>query len=98
MILNIDKERILTNYAEKLCPLCNNGVDKMNITCSTTNVGYRWTCKTSKDGKKTAVCEGETSRSERLRGLEHIRGKNNKQSDNGLYKHQLKELEKNRNI
>ena len=43
--------------------------------------------------KTTAVCEGETSRSERLRGLEPIRGKNNKQSDNGLYKHQLKELE-----
>ena len=79
------------NCTEKLCPLCNNGDGKLDIACNTNNVGYRWTCKTCKDGNKIAVYEGETSRSARMRGLEHIRGKHNKQADNVLYKHQLKE-------
>ena len=80
------------NCTEKLCPLCNNsGKNKMDIACNTNNVGYRWTCTTCKEDKKIAVYEGETSRSARLRGLEHISGKNNKQPDNVLYKHQLKE-------
>ena len=79
------------NCTEKLCPLCNKSGNKMDIACNTNNVGYRWTCKTCKDNNKIAVYEGETSRSARLRGLEHISGKKNKQPDNVLYKHQLKE-------
>ena len=47
--------------------------------------------QTCNNGRKMSVYEGETSISARLRGLEHIRGKNNKQSDNVLYKHLLKE-------
>ena len=31
--------------AEKLCPLCNNSGDKINIACNTNNIGYRLPAK-----------------------------------------------------
>ena len=35
--------------------------------------------------------EGETSRSARIRGIEHVRGLNGKKLDNMLYKHKILE-------
>ena len=63
----------------------------MKILCNTNNVGYRWTCNTCKDRAKTRVYEGETGRSARLRGKEHLSAMRRKQSDSVLYKHQLLE-------
>ena len=52
------------------CPLCKNG---SKMPCNTNNIGYRWTCKTCRDQKIKKVYEGESSRSDRVRGAEHIR-------------------------
>ena len=75
---------------EKMCPLCT-GTKKRKIFCNTNNVGYRWVCNTCKEDDKTRVYEGETSRSGRLRGIEHVRALKNKREDSVLYKHQMVE-------
>ena len=38
----------------------------------TNNVGYRWVCLACREQNKTTVDEGETSRSARIRGAEHL--------------------------
>ena len=63
----------------------------MKMFCNTNNVGYRWTCNTCKEKDQIKVYEGETSRSGRLRGIEHVRALKNKQEDSVLYKHQIVE-------
>ena len=65
-------------------------VNKKNL-CNTNNIGYRWTCETCKNEEKNKCYEGETSQSTRLQGKEHLRGLENKNENNVLYKHQLSE-------
>ena len=81
------------NCIEKACPICKNPEKKKNILCNTNNVGYRWLCNTCKNRDKVKVYEGETSRSARLRGKEHLDGYRRKTSDNVLYKHKMTEHE-----
>ena len=50
-----------------------------------------WICDTCKEQNKTMVYEGETSRSARLRGFEHVSAYKNKQLNSVLYKHKLAE-------
>ena len=77
---------------EKWCPLCKNSKEgEVKNLCNTNNIGYRWTCETCKDEEKNKFYEGESSRSARLRGKEHLRGLENKNENNVLYKHQLSE-------
>ena len=74
--------------AEKWCPLCKGEYGDFKMSCSTNNTGYRWVCKTCEKSKKvTKVYEGETSRSIRLRSMEHINSYKNKHSSSVLYKH-----------
>ena len=56
-------------------------------------MSYRWTCCTCEDRDKVKVYEGETSRSARLRGIEHVRSYNGKKEESVLYKHKLLEHE-----
>jgi hypothetical protein len=77
------------NCNEKLCPLCKNNSKEQVIPCNTNNVGYRWSCKTCKDRKITKVYEGESSRSARIRGREHLRDLKNKKEKSVLYKHKI---------
>ena len=63
----------------------------MKLPCNTNNTGYRLECETCLNRGKTVVYEGETSRSARTRGLEHLRDLNNKKSGSALHKH--KEIE-----
>ena len=76
-----------------LCPICKSckNPEKINIVCNTNNVGYQWICNTCEERNITKVYEGETSRSARLRGLEHLSSYKQKHDDSVLYKH--KELE-----
>ena len=85
---------------EKLCPLCQdeNGSKKSKIICNTNNVGYRWTCEMCKSKEIKRVYEGETARSARLRGKEHLAGLKNKQEGNMLYKHKILEHPEEENI
>ena len=86
----IKMESILTNKNpfksekcdKKECPLCKND---SKIPCNTNNIGYRWTCKTCRDRKIKKVYEGESSRSARIRGAEHLRDyENKKEHSRGL--------------
>ena len=77
--------------AVKSCPICENQNRKMDILCNTNNIGYRWQCDTCKARDKTKIYEGESSRSARLRGLEHLSSYKNKNSDSVLYKHKILE-------
>ena len=89
-------EKLLTNKnpfktekcTDKWCPLCKGEYGEIKIDCNTNNAGYRWVCKTcEKNRNQKRVYEGETSRSIRIRTLEHLRGLKNKISSNVLYKH-----------
>ena len=89
-------EKLLTNkkpfktekWTDKWCPLCKGEYGEIKIDCNTNNAGYRWVCKTcEKNRNQKRVYEGETSRSIRIRTLEHLRGLKNKISSNVLYKH-----------
>ena len=77
---------------EKWCPLCKGDYGDFEIACNTNNTGYRWICKTCENTKsKTKAYEGETSRSIRIRSMEHIRALKNKKADSVLYKHKMLE-------
>ena len=84
-----------TKCEEKTCPMCtssefvvHNSGD-IQVPCTTNNVGYRWGCLTCKDKKITKIYEGETSRSARIRGAEHLKGLEGKDIKNVLYKHKV---------
>ena len=85
------------NCSEEQCPICKNPDKKANVFCNTNNVGYRWSCNTCRNREKMKVYEGETSRSARLRGKEHVDAYRRKNSDSVLYKHKLVEHE-NENV
>ena len=81
---------------QKTCPLCTESefisVNPENkIQCNTNNVGYRWICDTCMENDKVKVYEGETGRSARLRGAEHVADLKNERKNSVLYKHKMKE-------
>jgi hypothetical protein len=76
---------------EKLCPICKNESNKVNVVCNSNNVGYRWVCTTCQSRNKVKVYEGESSRSARLRGIEHLKQYIGKKEDSVLYKHKVLE-------
>ena len=80
---------------QKTCPLCTesefvnvNSTD-IQIQCNTNNVGYRWRCITCREKNITKVYEGETGRSARIRGAEHLKDLEKKRETGVLYKHKL---------
>ena len=77
--------------SEKQCALCKNidANEEIKIYCNTNNVGYRWTCENCSKKNIKRVYEGESSRSARLRGKEHLKGFQNKKEENMLYKHKV---------
>ena len=77
--------------SEKLCPICKNESNKVDVVCNSNNVGYRWVCTTCQNRNKTKVYEGESSRSARLRGIEHLKQYVGKKEDSVLYKHKILE-------
>ena len=52
---------------------------------------YRLVCDTCQNKGKTRVYEGETARSVRIRGTEHVKGWEKKDPKNVLYKHEQQE-------
>ena len=80
---------------EKTCPLCSKSqfVDisqgEVKIQCNTNNVGYRWKCMTCKEKDTVKVYEGETGRSARLRGAEHLSQLERKSEKSVLFKHKM---------
>ena len=90
-------ETILTNKnpfknekcKEKKCALCTNSEKTPKYPCNTKNVGYQWRCKTCRDRNINKVYEGESSRSARIRGAEHVSKLKNRDEKSALYKHKL---------
>ena len=87
----IQKDPFPKNKCEKAkCLICKSTVsENLSIVCNTNNVGYCLYCGTCRDRGKDKYYEGETSRSGRLRGSEHLRDFLNKKSYSVLYKHKL---------
>ena len=82
---------------QKTCPLCTASEwiqvssDEVKIPCNTNNVGYRWRCVTCQERNVTKIYEGETGRSARVRGAEHVSELRRKVDKSVLYKHQMTE-------
>ena len=77
-----------TKCEDKWCPLCKGNYGEIKLACNTNNLGYRWICRTCERTKnEVKVYEGETSRSIRIRTMEHLGAFKNKRADSVLYKH-----------
>ena len=79
----------------KTCPLCadskfvEGSSDEVKIACNTNNVGYKWQCLTCREDDTVKVYEGETGRSARLRGAEHLKQLEKKSEKSVLFKHKM---------
>ena len=77
---------------KKKCILCESEIhENLKFPCNSNNVGYQLECETCFIRGKSMVYEGETSRSARIRGGEHIRDFEKKKSSSVLYKHKVLE-------
>ena len=63
----------------------------MKFDCNSNNVGYRLECDTCIEKGKIRVYEGESSRSARIRGAEHMADFQNKRSNSVLITYKVKE-------
>ena len=63
----------------------------MKFQCNSDNVGYRLECDTCIEKGKTRVYEGESSRSARIRGSEHLSDLEKQRSSSVLFKHKENE-------
>jgi hypothetical protein len=71
------------------CMLCkSSGDNDLKISCRQNNVGYGLLCHTCSERNIEKVYEGESARSGRLRGSEHLRGFQKKDPKNVIFKHQ----------
>ena len=59
----------------------------MQHPCNTNNVGYRWRCLNCQKDEAVKVYEGESGRSARIRGQEHLRDLEKRKPTSVLYKH-----------
>ena len=85
------------NCPQKSCPLCTKSEfvdiseDKSRIPCNMNNVGYRWRCMTCNEKNIVKVYEGETGRSARVRGGEHLKDLEKERTKSVLLKHKISE-------
>ena len=77
---------------EKKCFVCKSeSSDAMKYPCNSNNVGYRLECDTCIERGKVRVYEGESSRSARVRGAEHMADFQKKRRGSVLWKHKENE-------
>jgi hypothetical protein len=80
---------------QKTCPLCTSSKyietseEEIKIPCNSNNIGYRWTCLTCKEKNILKVYEGETGRSARIRGAEHVKELEGEKHKSVLFKHKM---------
>ena len=63
--------------------------EEVKIPCDTNNIGYRWLCLTCKERNIVNIYEGETGRSARTRGAEHLKELEKKKEKGVLFKHKM---------
>ena len=77
---------------QKKCLVCGSEKsENLKITCNSNNVGYRLECDTCLDRGQIRIYEGESSRSARIRGAEHLADLKNQRPKSVLLKHKLNE-------
>ena len=70
------------------CFVCQSaGSDNLKVSCRKNYLGYGWICDTCEKRNIEKVYEGETARSAKIRGFEHLRGYVNKNKNNVIFKH-----------
>ena len=80
---------------QKNCPLCTSSQfietsdEETKIPCNTNNIGYEWTCLTCKEKNILKVYAGETGRSARIRGAEHVKDLEGEKPKSVLFKHKM---------
>ena len=90
--LLVDKNPFPNPVCElRKCILCKNNTREIKIPCRSNNVGYRLVCETCEEKGLHRTYEGETARSARTRGAEHMRDYNKGRMDNAMYKHKQNE-------
>ena len=78
--------------SKKKCFVCDSEEsNSLKFSCNSNNVGYKLECDTCIERGKTRVYEGESSRSARIRGAEHLADFKSKRSNSVLLKHKLQE-------
>ena len=93
----IDQLRVNDPFEEKCkpeekCMVCMTNDKTTN--CKITNVGYSLICTLCKERGKERTYEGESSRNTYLRGREHLREYEKKTENSVMYKHVMKEHER----
>ena len=77
---------------KKKCLICGSEASEhLKISCNSNNVGYKLECDTCFENGQIRIYEGESSRSARVRGREHIADFENKRPNSVLYKHKENE-------
>ena len=78
-----------TRCEMKKCLLCTNDSNQIKVPCNSNNVGYRLICETCRERGLNKIYEGETARSARLRGGEHLKDLEKRREKSVLLKHKL---------
>ena len=77
---------------KKKCFICSSEKsENLQYACNSNNVGYRLDCDTCLDRGQVRVYEGESSRSARIRGAEHLADFEKMRPNSVLWKHKQKE-------
>ena len=77
---------------KKKCFICNSEKsENMKFACNSNNVGYQLGCDTCLEKGKIRAYEGESSRSARIRGAEHLYDLRKQRPSSVLFKHKLNE-------
>ena len=90
-ILNVKNS--VNKCSKQACPLCTDSTfvkvnpEKNRLPCNTNNIGYRWHCLNCQEKETVKVYEGESGRSARIRGQEHLKDLEKKRLKSVLYKH-----------
>jgi hypothetical protein len=77
---------------KKKCLICESETsENLKVTCNSNNVGYKLECDTCFERGQIRVYEGESSRSARVRGAEHMADYDKKRPNSVLFKHKENE-------
>ena len=89
----VQKDPFPISKCEKIkCLICGSEKsENLKYACNSNNVGYKLECETCLERGQKRVYEGESSRSARVRGAEHLADYEKKRPNSVIFKHKQKE-------
>ena len=82
----------ISKCERKKCLICGSEKsENMRYACNSNNVGYKLECDTCLERGQKRVYEGESSRSARIRGAEHLADFEKRRPNSVIFKHKQKE-------